>query len=410
MRNKVITKAHYTVEEYKKKVVQLTPKEYELLTNNFCKYLTVTRIGERDYEIKAGHYVGDILLDTKLISIEPKIGHLNFFYMLNKIFDIKPFIESEIAYKKERTLFAIIIEYFVSLVRDLARKGISRSYYEVEEDLPIVRGRIMITENLRKNIASPHMNFCRYADFGPDNTENQIVKFTIYHLFRSILPREDLGIAIKGLFHHFDAVSYVPISISAFPSITFTSLNRHYEPIINLCKILLQNMTVNLEHHDDTSFSSLMIDMNIMFEHFVFALFRDSQMADKWVMRGGRNKESSYSDIEEDTEILPDITIGSDNKLIVVDAKYKTEFSQANDLNQIWVYCIALGARSGVLIYPKHELEASPVFTHTLRGKGTPVFIRTIDLQKANYSEFQKECDMFVEKMSQLIDNTPVAG
>jgi 5-methylcytosine-specific restriction endonuclease McrBC regulatory subunit McrC len=107
--------------------------------------------------------------------------------------------------------------------------------------------------------------------------------------------------------------------------------------------------------------------------------------------------------MEQDTEILPDITIRSPNRLVVMDAKYKTKYSQTQDLNQIWIYCIALNASLGVLIYPKHELIDSAIPIHTLRENKTQVFIQAIDLQKSNYADFQNECNSFSVKMSELI-------
>jgi 5-methylcytosine-specific restriction enzyme subunit McrC len=393
------------LEEYETKVMMLSSIEHELLVRNFSKYVTVTRVGKREYKIRAKQYVGDIVLGKRLISIKPKISTLNFYYMLNKTYDLKPFMEQSTQYVKERSVFEIILEQFLNLVEDLSRKGISRSYYEVQENLPFVKGRIIVSENFRRNIALQQLNFCRYADFGADNIENRVIKYTLYYLFTSRLPREDLRIAIKGLFHHFESVSYSTISSSAFPAISYTRLNKHYEPIISMCKLLLQNMTINLEYHDETSFSSFMIDMNVLFEHFVFTLLHDSLVERAWTIRGGGRKESSYSDIENATEIIPDVTMRGGRNLLVIDAKYKTEvLAHKADLNQIWIYCIALGSRIGVLVYPKHEVDDTLVLTHTLRGNGTKVFVRTIDLQKSNLIQFEKECENFVSDIIELSD------
>ena len=190
-----------------------------------------------------------------------------------------------------------------------------------------------------------------------------------------------------------------------FPKLTFTRLTKHYEPIISLCKLLLERTSLNLQNRGSINFSGFTIDMNILFERFIFTLLKSHLDPYGLIIRGGNKKQSEFSDEEEDIMIQPDVTIEKPGvAIVIVDAKYKREVLQDNkDLNQVWIYSIALGALNGALVYPRHELPDRYIDQHTLQRNGVRIRISTIELRKSTLRSFEKECYRFVNEIRSLL-------
>ena len=102
------------------------------------------------------------------------------------------------------------------------------------------------------------------------------------------------------------------------------------------------------------------------------------------------------------TEIKPDIVIWYcyKQRLLVIDTKYKNKVTD-DDLNQIWVYSIALELPIGILVYPHHPLFKSQ--ERTLRKVSELALIKSIDLNKQTSAEFECECDRFVNDIELLL-------
>ena len=73
----------------------------------------------------------------------------------------------------------------------------SKSYYDIEENLPYVKGRVLITKNIILNGILQHRIYCGYSDFGPDNIENRIIKHTLYQLLMMRFEDKNLHMTNK---------------------------------------------------------------------------------------------------------------------------------------------------------------------------------------------------------------------
>ena len=324
----MVGKTPIVLSEYDNKIIgDMTEEEYDILRNSFNTCLETTYIGEGKYKIKAKEYVGNIILPQHVILINPKFNHLNLGYMLSEVYEIDPFGKEDLLYQKEKQeiIFEQLTRNLLKRIELLCRRGISKTYYEKEENLPYVRGRIMLRENLVYNRILKQRVFCRYSDFGPDNPENRIVKHTLYQLSRRKFQDIKLQMKIRLLLHYFESVSSVlSLKLDDLSEVTFVD-NRHsrqYEPIINLCNLILSNSSLNLQGTGEVRFSSFLIDMNVLFEQFLFRILK--ARLDTKDVRIRLHPPHLHSDEQERTEIEPDIVIKKGrNHLLVIDAKYK---------------------------------------------------------------------------------------
>jgi 5-methylcytosine-specific restriction enzyme subunit McrC len=386
------------LQEYSSRDVTLPEEEFSILSEQFKEYIDLIELGNQRFRIKAKQYVGNIIIPSYSIMIYPKIVKLNFPYMISVAYDLEPFREEDFEYfvQKENTVFGLLVRHLIKRLERLCkRSGITKNYSENEENLSFVKGRILHKENLNYNRVIKNKVYCRFSEFSADNLENRIIKYTLYVLSRSELQNPELQRKTKFLLHYFDSVSLTYILPNNIPKIAYNRLTKQYEPIINLCKLIISRTSLNLRASGELRFSSFLIDMNELFEYFVTASLSSKLRIEHFRVKGGKNKEQGYSDIEYLTEIKPDITIWNRNKerLLVIDTKYKEKITDS-DLNQIWIYAIVLGLNKGVLVYPKHIIFNA--HERTLNRVKTKALIRTIDLNKESCLDFDQECNRFV--------------
>ena len=83
---------------------------------------------------------------------------------------------------REEIIFERLIKNLLSRIEEPCRKGISKFYYDTEENLAYVKGKVLVKKNLTQNLILKSHVYCRYSDYGPDNVENQVLKYTLYFL------------------------------------------------------------------------------------------------------------------------------------------------------------------------------------------------------------------------------------
>ena len=132
----------------------------------------------------------------------------------------------------------------------------------------------------------------------------------------------------------------------------------HYNPIIQLCRLILSNSSLGLESSGKVKFSSFLIDMNILFENFVIGVLK-SRLSKKLKIKKG-TQAWAYSDEQKKTRMRPDMIIKKGKKpSVIIDAKYKHNITD-EDLNQIWIYSLVHLLPVSILVYP---IGANPALT-----------------------------------------------
>jgi 5-methylcytosine-specific restriction endonuclease McrBC regulatory subunit McrC len=184
---------------------------------------------------------------------------------------------------------------------------------------------------------------------------------------------------------------------------------------MDLCILILTKTSVNFDKKGKFQFSSFLVDMNELFEFFIFGLLL-SNINRNVTIRGGRDKKAIMITNDKVDSISRRILIGNENLRfanpdivvgkssgkwsVVINAKYKRG-AESPDLYQIWIYAIALGLPSGILVYPKHELNKE--YPITLKNEGTIAHVLTVDLSTPLYRAFKNECSRFILSVGKVI-------
>ena len=263
-----------------------------------------------------------------------------------------------------------LLELFTLLLCDAAQTlwdgGLLADYVEVEEDLPLVRGRILYDQQIRRRFGRLDRISCRYDERETDVAENQLVaaalevaarrtrSLTLRHrtrrladLFREQCSPEGLDLrAARGAF-------------------TYHRLNQHYAGAHQLAWLVLDGLGIrDLHASGRTDCFAFLFDMNALFEAFVDRLVRSLLTPEGAVIASQRKDRSVLRDVataKPYASVIPDLLVsGIGPTRLPIDAKYKQyegEKADRADIYQAFLYAMAYGTKTGpdartLLLYP----------------------------------------------------------
>ncbi|MFW6031353.1 MAG: McrC family protein, partial [Myxococcota bacterium] len=336
--------------EFESRPVELTAEAVAYLHATFPHQLDVAATGEPGrYLLTAKHHVGSIRGPDLEIRIEPKVGTAGLFHMVGYAHGLLDLGRERIEHDRSDDLYDILLLVLAGYLEELVLGRLRRGYVERSEDLPVVRGRLLIDQVLRRLAATSLRVPCRHEEFTADLPHNQVIRHALEAL---PLPR-DVALArrirrLRGTFRFATRKRFVPSDIDAFH---YDRLTDHYEPIHRLCRLLLEASGVG-EREGGHPFATFLIDMNKLFERFVAEWLR-AHLPNEYTVD---TQVHGYLDMGRQIPIRPDLVLRRrGHTVLVADTKYKRAKDGgpgAADAYQLLAYCRALGIRTGLLIYP----------------------------------------------------------
>ena len=326
-----------------------------------------------------------------ILVLKPKVPLGNLFRMLEYAYrlDFK-LLEGLIGCDSLADFYERLANVLAKRVLDRERQGLHRAYESCEELLPCVRGRLDVPGNLR---APSRVELtCQFEEHTPDISDNQILAWTLRGILQSGLCSERIRPTVRRAYRGVQGVATLtPYSPSACMNRLYHRLNADYKPLHALCRFFLEHSGPT--HSTGTrEMLPFLVDMARLFELFV-AEWLKQHLPDPLELLVQHNV--SVGEADELTYkidlVLRDRETG--NTLCVLDTKYKSADSPANDdVNQV-VTCAELQAcEKAVLLYPSPLPKASSLKLGRFKVHGL-AFDLTGDLEKAGQSLLQQILD-----------------
>lgn len=375
--------------------MQNTIYEYEFITNEELKNHIINTTELHKYftldwkDLKAKQYCGILNFDNQDFYILPKISNHNdeqnlniFIYMLMYAYDVK-LSNEQIAScaNQEHTILEVFVQMFaINLLNEL-KKGLYKEYLTKQDNLPVLKGKYLINENLKYNFTKNKI-YCEYDEFSSNNSLNQFFLYAVKYLQKFVRDKK----LLKQCELIFDEIEYKSVDINRVETINFNRLNVRFKTSFEIALLLLRQ-SIPLFHKDKKSFAFL-FDMNVLFEKFI------ARMAKELDNNGKIQNKDNFGDLT----LKPDIIL----KNQIIDTKYK-KLDSLNDIKQgdklqAFSYGINYKIENVMLLYPKH---LDNINYDLVLGKERIVNlkIRTIDLNFSgnNYKEYIDEIRERVE-------------
>ncbi len=314
--------------------------------------------------------VGAVRIDSWELVVRPKAPFASVLFMLAYAHDpgIAP---EEFEGSEDADLWPMVAATLERLVGRALAEGVLQGYAERDDSLTVVRGRILVTDQLARHQGRPLPLEVRYDDYAIDIPENQILRAALHRMARVPGLPPDL----RGGLAHLEARVFGARLLragEAVPAWRVSRLNRRYAPALRLAELVLHHVGLSTEH-GSRPVASFVVNMAQAFERFVTVAVTEAYAPHDRASaaRSGSviAQFQTHLDVEHTQPIRPDIvhvdTVGRPDA--VFDAKYKLIDTERGggprlpDLYQMLAYCTVLGLDRGTLIYAAdHTLTATP--------------------------------------------------
>lgn len=290
---------------------------------------------------------------------------------------------------QQHSLLDIFIQHFCYDLYTQILKGKLRSYTEQEENLSVMRGRLVIPLHVRHNTVHKERLYCRFDEFSEDMLLNQIIRFTL----RLLLPWTRSGKTKKQLSElltHFDGISDVSITLLSFKLLKNDRINQRFQSVLEQCRLFISAIKPDVLA-GSTPLFSLLFDMNRLFEAWVAEKLKPwaHQQGLHLRTQGPRKYLATRDDTLKQFQLRPDITLVDDSGTpkLIADTKWKLlneadrKLGVSNsDMYQLYAYAGCYEVPRLQLIYPKQSGLFSD-YNFMLQGMHAPILtVKTVDI------------------------------
>ncbi|MCT7596348.1 McrC family protein [Aliarcobacter butzleri] len=348
--------------------------------------------------LKARQYCGILNFNNQDFYILPKIANHNdekdakqnlniFIYMLMYAYDVK-LSNEQIAScaNEEHTILEVFVQMFANGLLQELKKGLYKEYLTKQDNLPVLKGKYLINENLKYNFTKNKI-YCEYDEFSENNSLNQFFLYAVKYLQKFVKDKK----LLKQCELIFDEVEYKSVDINRLETINFNRLSVRFKISFEIALLLLRQ-SIPLFNQDKKSFAFL-FDMNVLFEKFIAIMVKELD----------NNAKIQNQDNFRDLTLKPDIIL----KNQIIDTKYKRiksiEDIKQSDKFQAFAYGINYGVKNVMLLYPKHLDNIKYDLVLGKDDEKVELKIRSIDLNfmRNDYKEYIDEIRKRMENLNE---------
>lgn len=333
--------------------------------------------------IQVKNYVGVIALPQKrLIEVLPKtskksedkmLARQRLLMMLQTLKSFRNLATSASSVMTSKmTLMDIFIQQFAASMEIIVKKGLKHDYLRQQDNLPWLRGKLLVSEQLKKNSVRRDRFYVEYDEYRVERPENRLLKTAIDKVY-GYTNNPSLLQALGKLQSLFDPIPMVDNIDIAFRQVHLDRHMQHYEAALSWAKLILQGNSPHcMQGHAEAI--SLLFPMEAVFEAFVTAWVRQHCHADWQVKPQTRSHYLTQYGSSHLFQLRPDLWLvprsNPEKASVICDMKWKlvetgdSKFNLAqSDLYQMLAYGVnhLQGEGDMLLIYPHHEGFQSPL-------------------------------------------------
>ena len=354
------------------------------------------------YRLTPGSTIGALELDRLSVSISPKLPVPRVLFLTSYAMGAFKLRDERFDFDGAESLVEVLALALTVAARGAFANGLLHGYLSKEEALHTIRGRIRITEQMRRRFGAPIPIEVSYDEFTDDITANRLVKAAVARLGRMRIHSQRSRANLRWVGAMLENVTLVEFPPNAVPDIAFDRLNQHYREVVALSRLVLRSASFETGRGGIRAPGFLM-DMNVVFQDFVTQALQNALRVTERTFR--RDDHVPRVTLDEAGQVLlkPDFSWWDGRKCTFVgDAKYKrivgNERVPSADLYQLLAYATALDLPGGLLVYAQGEAEPA---THRVRHAGKRLEIFALDLS-GTIDELLARVDDLAESVRQL--------
>lgn len=269
------------------------------------------------------------------------------------------------------------------------KRGLSREYVEETETLSGLRGKIDVTDSIKKQTLIKQQLVCNYDEFSVDSYKNQIIKTTAELLMRYNIPLSRKK-ELRNLMVYFkDVKTLDPYNINW--NIQYNRNNQTYRMLISICYLVIKGL-LQTTSNGQLKLMEFIDEQRMcrLYEKFILEYFKKEYPQIKTAA-----SQIDWALDDGISTMLPtmqsDIMLSYEGRTLIIDAKYYAHTTQvqydvhtlhSNNLYQIFTYVknksVQGGIVAGMLLYAKTDEVIQP--NQQFKMSGNTICVRTLDL------------------------------
>lgn len=252
--------------------------------------------------------------------------------------------------QKQDILTPLLAIQYLSLVKEIVKKGLKKSYYRVETNLNSrIKGKVLVSKTIKENLLKNRLlkTYCSYDEFGVNGFENRLLKKALTFVQRylpiffknidstkSNKPEPNKQKNFLAEIYNYINPAFINVSnefnINELKQPKKNIFYKEYEEAIKLAKYILKRFGYNITNTEKELVKTppFWIDMSKLFELYVLGLLKN---------RFGNDVRYHYYKIGNELDFL----LNSPDYKMVIDAKYKTIYKDGlrnEDMRQVSGY------------------------------------------------------------------------
>ena len=318
----------------------------------------------------------------------------NIYYMLSYAFrTLTKKDYREMATEEFSNTADLMTEILIEGISQQLKRGLGRAYIEQMEDISVIRGRVNITESVKRQTMINRKLSCVYDDFSVNNSKNRIIKSTALLLLRADVAKQRKS-RLRKLLVYFDKVELIDLRTVDW-NIHYDRNNQTYRMLISICYLVVKGL-LQTQADGKTKIMDFLDDQQMyhLYEKFILEYYKKeysyittNASKIKWQLDDGMGYMLP--------NLLSDITLEYDNKVLIIDAKYYSHIMQnryeketirSANMFQIFTYVKNKEAElkdkphevAGMLLYAQTDNGTQPDCCYQMSGN--MISVKTLNL------------------------------
>ena len=211
----------------------------------------------------------------------------------------------------------------------LFKMGLYRNYHEIAEEIPGIRGRLMIDASLQSLSFQNKKAWCRHDELDHNVLPNKILKATVLRLLRTEGVESDLHDELKVIYERFSGVDTIQLQRGNFTQVRIHRNNAFYGFLIQVCRLIFESTAMHEkgERYQFRDFTRNHQKLAALFEAFVYNFYEKEQS--QYSLSRPAINWPFHSEVPEHNTLLPqmftDIVLQDEHRIIIIDTKYYSE-------------------------------------------------------------------------------------
>lgn len=302
----------------------------------------------------------------------------------------------------------LMTEILIAGISQQLKHGLGRAYIEQMEDIPVIRGRVNITESVKRQTMINRKLSCVYDDFSVDNSKNRIIKSTALLLLGADVAKQRKS-RLRKLLVYFDKVELIDLRTVDW-NIHYDRNNQTYRMLISICYLVVKGL-LQTQADGKTKIMDFLDDQQMyhLYEKFILEYYKKeypyittNASKIKWQLDDGMDYMLP--------NLLSDITLEYDNKVLIIDAKYYSHIMQnryeketirSANMFQIFTYVKNKEAElkdkphevAGMLLYAQTDNGTQPEYRYQMSGN--MISVKTLNLN-CDFEDIRRQLDSII--------------